>query len=472
VTTIELKFPAHRFHATPWGRHVNEGAVEWPPSPYRLIRALYDAWQRKHAEAPEAAVEELLRALAMEAPSYRLPLATASHTRSYLNSNTFDPTEKSLIFDAFVAMVPGASLFVMWRNVDLTASQSKLLGSLLSGLNYLGRSESWVEARLHAGVVGEGLSCEPMQESEQSGDMVPVACPVPADGYSEKRPWLDALAYSTADLLKDRRSLPPAMRMVPYVRAGNAVLTRAPKPARTHAGVQAVMLSLNARVLPLVTATVEVAEQVRVRLMGIHKGIAGDPSKVSEKFSGKTADGQPLKDHTHAFILPLRSERDAIRIDRVLVHLRPPGVFEANEVRAILRLTELYGRTAEDPIRVMATQRASEGEDLRKAVTKVTSTTPFCAGRHWRKGRGEYAEFLAAEIRRECRNHRLPEPVRVEIVSSSPGSFEWVEFRRNRKDDEPHPGYGFRLEFEEPVAAPFSLGYGCHYGLGQFDAAE
>jgi len=37
---IELRFPAGRYHATPWGSHVNEGAVEWPPSPWRLLRAL------------------------------------------------------------------------------------------------------------------------------------------------------------------------------------------------------------------------------------------------------------------------------------------------------------------------------------------------------------------------------------------------------------------------------------------------
>jgi CRISPR-associated protein Csb2 len=24
------------------------------------------------------------------------------------------------------------------------------------------------------------------------------------------------------------------------------------------------------------------------------------------------------------------------------------------------------------------------------------------------------------------------------------------------------------LEFTEPVAGPFALGYGCHFGLGQF----
>jgi hypothetical protein len=62
----------------------------------------------------------------------------------------------------------------------------------------------------------------------------------------------------------------------------------------------------------------------------------------------------------------------------------------------------------------------------------------------------------------------LPEPFKVERLPKSPGLFEWVEFRRNRKDDAPLPGYGFRLEFRENVSVPFSIGYGCHFGLGQF----
>jgi hypothetical protein len=154
-----------------------------------------------------------------------------------------------------------------------------------------------------------------MTERGESGDMMPMACLAPADGYMERRPWLDALAYSTAEFQKDRRSLPPAMRMVPYLRPANAVLTRVPKPQRKHVGVQAVMLSLNATVLPLVTATVEIAEQVRVRLMGIHKVVVGDSRKVSPKFSGKTAEGDPRKDHQHAFILPQGNGRG--RIERV-----------------------------------------------------------------------------------------------------------------------------------------------------------
>jgi CRISPR-associated protein Csb2 len=97
--------------------------------------------------------------------------------------------------------------------------------------------------------------------------------------------------------------------------------------------------------------------------------------------------------------------------------------------------------------------------------------TPFSPARHWRKGRGTFAEFLTEEVKRECRNHGLPAPVQVTPLERPIGPFDWIEFRRNRKDETPRPGYGFRIAFAEPVAAPFSLGYGCHYGLGQFAAA-
>lgn len=477
MTTIELRFPAHRFHATPWGRHVNEGVAEWPPSPYRLMRALYDAWKRKHPELPEAAVGEVLRALAAEAPRFGLPQAVASHTRSYLNSNTEDPTNKSLIFDAFVAVDPQAACYVTWPKVELTGMQSEILGRLLGSLNYVGRSESWVEAKLYEGEVTPSIRCEPLAGSEQSGDAVAVACATPAAEYQEKRPWLEAIAYSTAEFQRDRRSSPPAMRLVQYVRPREALMTRVPKASRGHApGTQAVFLGLNAAVLPLVTATIEVAEQIRVRLMGIHKVLVGDPRKVSGKFSGKDCEGKPLKGHQHAFILPLGNARG--RIDRVLIYTRHADGFDSQEVEAILRVRSLYGRASEDPIRVAATWRGKFEDAVRpgakviRSVKEVRSVTPFALVRHWRKGRGPYKEFLEEEVRRECRNHGLPMPAAVQLLEKSPGLFEWVEFRRNRKDEMPRPGYGFRIEFGQAVPAPFSLGYGCHFGLGLFDAAR
>jgi hypothetical protein len=47
-----------------------------------------------------------------------------------------------------------------------------------------------------------------------------------------------------------------------------------------------------------------------------------------------------------------------------------------------------------------------------------------------------------------------------------------MEFRRNRKEDRVQSGYGLRMEFNELVPETLALGYGCHFGLGQFREAH
>lgn len=160
MTTIQLHFRAGRYHATPWGRHVNEGVPEWPPSPYRFLRALFDVWCRKHPDISESAVRELFKALGAESPRFALPPAVGAHTRSYLSSNTGDASDKSLIFDGFVSVSPDKPCSIVWP-VDLNESQKRTLEQLLEGLNYLGRSESWVEAEFVSEPVPE-INCEPL----------------------------------------------------------------------------------------------------------------------------------------------------------------------------------------------------------------------------------------------------------------------------------------------------------------------
>ena len=65
MLAVGLKFPAGRFHATPWGRHVNEGAPEWPPSPWRLLRALLAVWKIRSAQLSEQQVRPVFEALAI-----------------------------------------------------------------------------------------------------------------------------------------------------------------------------------------------------------------------------------------------------------------------------------------------------------------------------------------------------------------------------------------------------------------------
>ena len=82
-TTLAIRFPLGRYHANPWDRAVNEGASEWPPSPWRLLRALVATWHTRWPDLPAAVLDELLDALA-DPPSYRTPARLPGHTRHYL----------------------------------------------------------------------------------------------------------------------------------------------------------------------------------------------------------------------------------------------------------------------------------------------------------------------------------------------------------------------------------------------------
>ena len=53
---------------------------------------------------------------------------------------------------------------------------------------------------------------------------------------------------------------------------------------------------------------------------------------------------------------------------------------------------------------------------------------------------------------------------------------QWLKFDRIRAKGggsvADSQGYGFRLSFSEQVSGPLALGYGCHFGLGQFVPEE
>lgn len=60
MPVLEITFPAGRYHATAWGRNVNEGDPEWPPSPFRLARALMDMRYRRFEGITDSELEAAL----------------------------------------------------------------------------------------------------------------------------------------------------------------------------------------------------------------------------------------------------------------------------------------------------------------------------------------------------------------------------------------------------------------------------
>ncbi|MDZ7830374.1 MAG: type I-U CRISPR-associated protein Csb2 [Desulfobacterales bacterium] len=471
---IELSFPAGRYHANPWGRNVNEGEVEWPPSPYRLIRALIDVWKRRRPDWSIGRFQPILHILS-GTPCYRLPEAATAHIRTFQSSNKKDPAAKQLIFDAFVAVKKTDRILLGLKN-DPDGSAAEDLDDLLSELNFLGRSESWVKSKLVELPDDIDWNCRPVENGAAAGvtDQSQVACLMPETAFKDLPlpdtcSWLDAVCTNTRDLLSKGWNQPPAIQWSTYeMKPG---LLNHFKPKQRRSGYQPVArcarYALSSPVLPHVKETISFAERIRKHVMGIHRNVqGGDPGLISRRFSGKDDSAAPLQDHGHAFFLPLDEDNDN-RIDHLLIKVKNP--FEESELLALDRLRSVWQSGGKPDVELILTE-ISESADFTRAKTWV-SATPFVTARHYRKGRGSYEQWLTNEIMRECEFHNLPQPVNVNWIQwTLTGSHpvRWMQFMRGKKGERPFRGHGCILNFDTPVAGPFALGARCHFGLGMF----
>ena len=378
---LSFRFPAGRYHATPWGRNVNEADVAWPPEPWRLLRALIAAYWRKgdRANWSEGDLSSLIDSLAESLPEYSLPTgAIHAHTRHYMPTGSLDKgrPKTTLVFDAFVRLHAGATLVASWPNVTLAPPAFALAEDLARGIGYLGRAESWTECEALADWHGTP-NCRPL-DAGASGDPIRLLAPLTPNDYSAERQrimddmkrricatakreltpkrldadldkalrskgrqahtlperLLDALTLDTADFQDRGWSRPPAAREVVYARdpvaAPDVVPRRSARrrPMGTRRELPTVARFLLAgRPLPRIKSAVTIGELMRraaLAQFGWRRDEATDrriPNAPPE-ISGRDADGKPLKDpyHSHAFWLPEDADEDGW-IDHVSVFI-------------------------------------------------------------------------------------------------------------------------------------------------------
>jgi CRISPR-associated protein Csb2 len=478
MLAFEFIFPAGRYHANPWGRNVNEGEVEWPPSPYRLARALIDIQKRRFPDWEQSRMEHILEAVSGR-PFYLLPQATTAHTRTYMSSNEKDVTKKQLIFDSFVALDGEDPLYMAFAN-SLEGQALADLKALLEEMNYLGRSESWVRVKLEGNIPSFEWDCLPSDSTGQSSkyEDEKIACLLTRSEYDHLLPgedltWFEAICLSTRELLTQGWGNPPALDWVNYSRKRSRLNRVSPARAKFQARGEYRLFkyAVHSKVLPMIQETILFAERIRLKLMGIHRKIQGDdPDLVSCKFSGKTPEGTPLEGHSHAFFLPLDEDNDG-RIDHLLITAREP--FDSTELLALDRLRSIWQSSGKPDASLILC--STKKETSFKSSRTWVSATPFVTARHHRKGRGSYPDWLTNEILIECEYHGLPRPDSVNWIQwtmMGPRPVRWMEFARGKKDERQFRGHGCIIRFNEEVQGPFALGARCHFGLGLFQPLE
>lgn len=528
--TVTLSFPGGRFHATPWGHHVNEALPEWPPSPWRFLRAIVAVWKRKLSKRlTRTAVEPVLAELAKSRPGFYLPPATLGHTRHYMPLNSTDESKRTKVFDAFVSLPPDADVVFHWADASLTDEERQTLSLLLSQLGYFGRAESWCAARLLTEFDATRLNCVPGSAACKESVRVLAADPESWNGWSftdrkivSPDPKWNLLA-ETADLHLERWSDPPGSKWVTYSRPTDCFAPRqTPRPvspgdAKTAFVVARFVLDVSEgrRPLPLVTETLPLAEEVRRQLgreygrvvRGRNRGVEfakDDPRLFSPILHGKDENGDPARSHDHAFYLPSDEDRDG-RIDHVTVYAT--GRFSRDDVAALDRLRSIsFGKEGEADADDSGTQRRRTTHRLlltglldRKESARTfafgpaadwVSATPYIAFRHLKRSgkKRDSREFIPAEAMPEFMAHvlgedlkqridltHLPQP-KIEFLHDPLAALGWryrsLQFRRARSrpgdDGFSRPFGAFRLKFPEPVSGPICLGYACHFGMGIF----
>ena len=510
---IEIRFPAGRYHATPWGRHVNEGAVEWPPSPWRILRALRATWHLKASpeEAPEPVMRKLIHALAQKAPACQLPPASPGHTRHYMPVIEGCNQKTVKIFDTFLHV--DGPLRVKWE-VALSSDERRLLGLLCERLGYFGRAESLVEARLLPDDAAFTVNARLLPENEPvplAHELIRLLAPQSDEAFQQWRAALaatdapavtapkpkakkaakksagprlpadlfEALHADTGDLQAAGWTLPPGARLADYVRREDCFDLAPNRPQPRLSRPTVARFAVASAVLPRLSRAVSVAERVHQALVARFRD-----GSAPALLTGLGPDGKPQSGHRHAFIFcEANGARDAVT--HVTVFARDG--FDGPGRRAIESLQRVWGHGGHDlQLVLLGFGDARTFSDCRLFAESRSwqSFTPFVATRHpkaHRDGRpkldasGWAIGSPAHDLRRLLDEAGLPLPLKIEPMEAIPvGSrrLRPLEFQSRRFHGNGlrggHSGAAFKLTFAEPISGPLAFGYGAHFGLGLF----
>ncbi|MBI4700559.1 MAG: type I-U CRISPR-associated protein Cas5/Cas6 [Deltaproteobacteria bacterium] len=501
---LQQVFPLGRFHATPWRVSPFDDAFgEWPPSPWRLVRAVVARWYQWTREATgprgEQELNDLVRALCDSAYRFHLPVHSrrGSPLRQYLPVEFgWNPPDKkkpaersygtSLAQDNYWCVSRDDDGAVWWF-VDGNRWTDRLVETLdrcIERMTYFGRAESFTQMRRDSGPAPTP-NCELIEQSGVAppSSSVPVLVPLRAANRSD-------VERVTDDPDVAGRTVPPGARVMFAVRPQGAPARDGPTVMPTRTDCRLVQLAVGWNVAPEPRAVVRLTARFRSAVLrellriktGHHDATwSTAASSVREAMAdmlGKDANRKPLAGHRHAEFLAWWEHGAPTRL-LVWREVRP---FDRDERTAILRAAsrELSWAAAGPEadawkVRLVPLDSAvppPPGFDGQPAPC-WESVTPYVPPRHHlRGGRSRASETVPSQIRRELTLRGVAGAAHVEIEEV--GDAAWVAVHVPRGEAGKRAflgdrrGYWVHLGFREPISGPLRLGHSSSFGLGLF----
>ena len=467
MITLEFRFERGKYHATKWGRNVDEGFVDWPPSPWRIMRAIIYSWKMYHSDIAEDVVWPILQAMISSKILFKLPPARQAHTRHYvpLSFTKNKRLAKAKMLDSFVVVGKESPMYAIWEDTVLDVAQQKTLQDILSSIRYIGRSESICTVRMTDKKIEP--NCAPLNgRIAEDMEITDVLAP-------SEEATLDRLCVNIRNLHKKHRMVyPPGSMLVQYTRMASSLSAMPSPPVRDNPiHVTAMRFAITGKVRPWVTDAVKIGDSFKRAAMSAYG--TQNPGSMSWALSGMDIKGDIMRDnHSHAFFLPTDEDGDR-KLDHVTVVAKHP--FEQDVIVALASIRRI--RHSGELLRITYLARGKK-ENFKAPILQRSkrwvSDTPYALNRHMKTRRmGErkcVVDGPEEQLRRETQSRGMPSIKEIEVKTGvKVHGFLPVQYNRWRKGGLPGFGaYAVRIEFEESVDGPISLGHASHFGLGMF----
>lgn len=465
---IKVQFHTNQYQACAWGHHHSEGVIDWPPAPWRLLRAIAaGSYSVSLLDRYQPTLKALLHKLAAVLPSYTLPPVTYIQHRSprpQVNKKSAKVGPGKDLYSAGLLMSSSQNVIYIHWPVTLSETEELVLGLCLAGVTYFGRKESVATVSL----VEEAP--EPNAKPNEQGKRI-VAVPDPQ--YPLEELW-DALNVSAHENYGVKRSAVfPGIRQATYE-------TIPPKPqVQPKAWQQQQMVTLT------VSASSRLPLKQALKLTHrLHQALVCHcPAPI---FTGKEM-GQLSTRHDHT-IFQCVPDRTGRYIELVKLYSDPGYSPEA--LAAISNCSKLHGVTRGCDVSLTL---ADLGEQSPSSCEWVSST-PFFLSRFPAVRRGQ-PRMLTEHYQKDGPEHQVLQYLQylswinlqgkagyqehedglalyldnqfaaVASCQPFPKFWEWEsECRQGKKVG--RIGYEVRLKFADAVSGPIVLGYAAHYGLG------